>query len=142
MTTEQNKAVVRRFFEAFGANDQEALKEVLAPDVAAYTHIGAGPVNREALLQGIGMWNSTFNDTRFTIEEQIAEGDRVATRTTMHAVHSGGDFQGLAPTGKEVAVSGITINRVQNGRIVEHRVNSDFLSLMQQLGLVPPPTNR
>jgi predicted ester cyclase len=88
------------------------------------------------------MWNSTFNDTHFTIEEQIAEGDRVATRTTMYAVHSGGDFQGLAPTGKEVAVSGITINRVQNGRIVEHRVNSDFLGLMQQLGLVPPPAGR
>jgi predicted ester cyclase len=141
MTTEQNKAVVRRFFEAFGANDQEALKGVLTPDVAAYTHIGSGPVNREALLQGIGMWNSTFNDTRFTIEEQIAEGDRVATRTTMYAVHSGGDFQGLAPTGKEVAVRGITINRIRDGRIVEHRVNSDFLGLMQQLGLVPPPAS-
>jgi steroid delta-isomerase-like uncharacterized protein len=138
MTTEQNKAFVRRFFEAFGANDQGALKEVLAPDVAAYTHIGPGPVNREALLQAIGTWNSTFNPTRFTIEEQIAEGDRVATRTTMHAVHSGGDFQGVAATGKEVAVSGIVINRIRDGRIVEHRVNSDFLGLMQQLGLVPP----
>jgi predicted ester cyclase len=138
MTTEQNKTIVRRFFEAFEANDQEALKEVLAPDVAAYTHIGPGPVSREGLLQGIGGWNSAFNPTRFTIEEQIAEGDRVATRTTMRAVHSGGDFQGVAPTGKEVAVSGIVINRIGDGRIVEHRVNSDFLGLMQQLGLLPP----
>jgi predicted ester cyclase len=142
MTTEQNKAVVRRFLEAFGANDQEALKEVLAPDLNAYTHIGPSPVNREALLQGIGTWNSTFKPTRFTIEEQIAEGDRIATRTTMHAVHSGGDFQGLAPTGKEVVVSGITINRIRDGRIVEHRVNSDFLGMMRQLGLLPPPEQR
>jgi predicted ester cyclase len=60
----------------------------------------------------------------------------------MRAAHSGGDFQGMAPTGKEVAVSGSAINCVQDGRIVEHRVNSDFLGLMQQLGLVPPPANR
>jgi steroid delta-isomerase-like uncharacterized protein len=139
MTTGDNKAVVRRFFKAFAANDQAAMKEVLAPDLAAYTHIGPGPVNREALLQGINGWNATFKDTHFTIEEQIGEGEKVVTRTTMKAVHSGGDFQGLAPTGKEVAVSGITINRVQDGRIVEHRVNSDFLGLMQQLGLIPPP---
>jgi predicted ester cyclase len=142
MTTEQNKAIVRHFFEAFGANDQAALEELLAPDLAAYTHMGPGPVNREALLQGIGAWNSTFNPTRFTIEEQIAEGDQVATRTTLLAVHSSGDFQGVAPTGKEVAVSGIVMNRIRDGRIVEHRVNSDFLGLMQQLGLVPPPANR
>jgi steroid delta-isomerase-like uncharacterized protein len=139
MSTEQNKAIVRRFFEAFQANDEAAMKEVLSPDLVAYTHVGPGPVNRDALVQGISMWNAAFSETHFTIEEQIAEGDRVATRTTMRAVHSGGDFQGLAPTGKQVAVGGITINRIKDGRIVEHRVSSDFLGMMQQLGLVPPP---
>jgi predicted ester cyclase len=59
-----------------------------------------------------------------------------------YGVRAAGDFQGVAPTGKEVAVSGITINRARDGRIVEHRVNSNFLGLMQQPGLVPPPANR
>jgi steroid delta-isomerase-like uncharacterized protein len=137
MTTEQNKAIVCRFFEAFSANDQVALKEVLAPDLVAYTHVGPGPVNREALMQGIGMWNTAFSETHFTVEEQIAEGAKVATRTTMRAVHSGGEFQGLPPTGKEVAVGGTSINQIKDGRIVEHRVNVDFLGMMQQLGLIP-----
>jgi steroid delta-isomerase-like uncharacterized protein len=139
MSSEQNKALVRRFFEGFAANDTATLKEVLAPDVAAYTHVSPGPVNRDMLLQAIHGWSTTFDDTRFTIEEQIAEGDQVATRTTMHGVHSGGDFQGLPPTGKQIAVEGITINRVRDGKIVEHRVKADFLGMMQQLGLVPPP---
>lgn len=140
MTTReaQNKAVVRRFFEASGANDQAALNEVLAPDLVAYSH-GPGPQNREEYLQEIGRWHAAFGETHFTIEEQIAEGDKVASRATLRAIHNGGDFLGLPPTGKQIAVSGITIERIQDGKIVEHRVNSDWLGMMQQLGLVPPP---
>src|SRR3712207_1164767 len=88
-TTEQNKAVVRRFFEAFAADDQAALSELLAPDLVAYSHGAPGPQGREAHLQGIRTWNAAFN-TRFTIDEQIAEGDSVATRVTMRSVHSRG----------------------------------------------------
>jgi steroid delta-isomerase-like uncharacterized protein len=139
MTTEQNKALVRQFFTAFEANDQDALKEILAPDLVAYSHGAPGPQNREVHLQGIAMWNAAFNETRFTIEEQIAEGDKVATRSTMRSVHSGGDFQGLPPTGKQVQVDGVTIERIKDGKIVERRVSGDWLGIMQQLGLVPPP---
>ena len=138
MSTEQNKAIVRRFFEAFEANDQAALKDVLATDLVAYSHGAPGPQNREVHLQGISMWNAAFNETHFTIEEQIAEGAEVATRVTLRSVHSGGDFQGLPPTGKQIAISGITIERIKDGKIVERRVSSDFLGMMQQLGLVPP----
>ena len=104
MTTHeaQNKAIVRRFFEAFEANDEAAMKEVLAPDLVAYTHGAPGPQTREAMLQGISMWNAAFGETRFTIEEQIAEGDSVATRSTMRSIHNRGDYQGLPPTGKQV----------------------------------------
>ena len=143
MSTEQNKAIVRRFFEAFEANDQAALKDVLATDLVAYSHGAPGPQNREVHLQGISMWNAAFNETHFIIEEQIAEGDKVATRLTMRSVHSGGEFQGLPPTGKQIAISGTTIERIKDGKIAERRVNSDFLDMMQQLGLIPPPqTNR
>ena len=85
MSTEQNKAIVRRFFEAFNANDQAALKDVLAADLVAYSHAAPGPHNREVHLQGISMWNAAF-ETQFTVEEQIAEGDKVATRVTMRAI--------------------------------------------------------
>jgi len=135
----QNKAIVRRFFEAFEANDQAALKEVLAPDLVAYSHGAPGPQNRDAHLQGISGWNAAFSETRFTIEEQIAEGDKVATRSTMRSVHSHGDFQGLSPTGKQIAVGGISIERIEDGKIVERRVSADWLGMMQQLGLVPSP---
>ncbi len=138
MTTEQNKALVRRFFEAFEANDQATLNEVLAPDLVAYSHGAPGPQTREVHLQNIGMWNAAF-ETHFTIEDQIAEGDRVATRVTMRALHNRGDFQGLPPSGKEIVVGGITIERIKDGKIVERRVSSDWLGMMQQLGLIPPP---
>jgi steroid delta-isomerase-like uncharacterized protein len=139
MTTEQNKAIVSRFFEAFAADDQEALNEVLAPDLVAYSHGAPSPQNRETHLQGISMWHAAFSDTRFTIEEQIAEEDKVASRMTMQSVHSGGDFMGLPPSGKQIEVSAVTIERIKDGKIVERRVESDWLGMMQQLGLVPPP---
>ena len=138
MTTEQNKAIVRRFFKAFEANDKATLKEVLAPDLVAYSHASPDPQSREVHLQGIVMWNAAFSETRFTIEEQIAEGDKVATRVTMRAIHDLGDFQGLAPTGKQVEVSGITIERIKEGKIIERRVTSDWFGMLQQLGLIPP----
>lgn len=138
-TTEQNKAVVRRFFEAFAADDQAALTELLAPDLVAYSHGAPGPQSREAHLQGIRLWNAAFGDTRFTIHEQLAEGDTVATRVTMRSVHSRGEYQGRPPTGKEVTTDSVTIERIRDGRIVERRVSADWAGLMQQLGLLPPP---
>lgn len=139
MTAEQNKAVVRRFYDAFEADDQAALNEVLAPDLVAYSHGAPGPQTREVHVQGIRMWNAAFGDTHFTIEEQIAEGDKVATRVTMRSVHNRGDFQGLSPTGKEIVTGGVTIERIKDGKIVERRVSADWGSMMQQLGLIPPP---
>jgi predicted ester cyclase len=138
MTTEQNKAIVRRFFAAFETNDEAALREVLAPDLEAYSHGGSGPQNREAHVQTVAAWNAAF-ETHFTIGEQIAEGDRVATRETMRAVHNRGEFQGLAPSGKQIQSEAISIERIKDGKIVERRVISDWLAVLQQLGLVPPP---
>lgn len=139
MSIERNKALVRHFYDAFEADDQMALKELLAPDLVAYSHGAPGPQNRDVHLQGITMWNTAFNDTHFTIEEQIAEGNTVATRSTLRSVHSAGDWQGIAPTGKQIEISGVSFERFKDGKIVERRVSGDWLGLMQQLGLVPPP---
>jgi predicted ester cyclase len=136
MTDEQNKAIVRRFYDAFETNDHATMNKVLASDLVAYSHHTPGPQNRESHLQGIRMWNAAFK-TRFSVEEQLAEGDAVATRVTMRAVHSEGDFQGLPPTGKQIVVGGISIERVKDGKIVERRVESDWLGMLQQIGLIP-----
>ena len=137
----QNKSIVRRFFDAFEADDEAALNEVLAPDLVAYSHGRPGPQNREEHVQGIRMWNAAFRETRFMIEEQIAEEDKVASRMTMRSVHSGGDFMGLAPTGRQVVTSAVTIERIQDGKIVERRAISDWSAMMQQLGPVPAPAH-
>ena len=131
--------MVRRFYEALGAEDYEALKDVLAADLAVYAHCAALPAGREEALQRIRVWNAAFADSCCTIEEQMAEGQRVATRLTLRAVHSRGDFMRVPPTGKQIEIGGITIERIQDGKIVERRVSYDNAQLMQQLGLVPPP---
>jgi len=136
MSTEQNKAVVRRFYEAFEANDLEALTGVLAPELVAYN---PNAQNREAHLQGIRMWNATFSKNRFEIVDQIAEGDRVASHVIMRCLHSEANFQGVPPSGKEIGIPAVTIERLKDGKIVERRVYSDRLGMMQQLGLIPPP---
>ncbi|MDT8306481.1 MAG: ester cyclase [Anaerolineae bacterium] len=132
----QNKAIVRRFFEAFAVNDQETLRELFSPGHTF--HHPSGPVNRERHLQGISSLGAAFSNIRVTIHDQIAEGDTVATRLTWRAVHSG-NFQGVPPTGKEIEVSAISIERISNGKIVERWFNQDELGMLQQLGLVPPP---
>lgn len=137
MSTEENKAIVRRFFKAFETYDQAALKELLAPDLVAYLPGSPDPLSREAHLDVIRTWNRAFSDLRFTIENQIAEGEMVATRTTLRGVHSRGEFLELGPTGKEIAISVITMERIKDGSIVERRVALDVLGLMHQLGTTP-----
>jgi len=134
MTTEQNKALVRRFYKAFEDNDLDALKEVLAPDLVAYN---PNAQNRDEHLQGISGWNSIFSDNRFEITDQIAEGDQVATHVTLRSTHSKAAFQGVPPSGKQIAVPAMTLERVKDGKIVERRVYSDRLGMLQQLGLLP-----
>ena len=139
MTTEQNKAIVRRFFESLGGNDQAALNELLSADLVAHMPGMPGPLTRELMLQGASVFSAAFSEGHYTVEDQIAEGDKVTTRTTWQAIHSAGDFQGVPPTGKRVAASAISIERIQDGKIVERWLSYDQIGMMQQLGLIPPP---
>jgi len=135
MTTEDNKAVVRRFYKAFEDNDLEALKEVLAPDLVAYN---LNPQNRDEHLQGIRGWNAIFSENHFEILDQIAEGDRVASHVILHSTHSKANFQGIPPSGKQIETPALTMERIKDGKIVERRVYSDRLGMMRQIGLLPP----
>jgi len=135
MTTEDNKAIVRRFYKAFEDNDLEALKAVLAPDLVAYN---LNPQNRDEHLQGIRGWNAIFSQNRFEIVDQIAEGDMVASHVTLRSIHSEASFQGVPPSGKQIEIPAVSLERIKDGKIVERRVYSDRLGMMRQLGLLPP----
>ncbi len=134
MTNEQNKAIVRRFWQAYEANDQAALDAVLAPDLVARTPGSPEPQTRERHLQGISMFNAAFSDRHFTVDEMIAEGDVVATRTTLRGLHTGA-FQGHPPTGKPIAATGLTLERIRDGKIVERWFSFDTARVLQELGI-------
>ena len=136
MPTEDNKAIVRRFYKAFEENDLDALSEVLAPDLVAYN---LNPQNREEHLQGIRGWNGIFSENHFEIVDQIAERDRVATYVILRCIHSKASYQGVPPSGKQIEAGAVTLERIKDGKIVERRVYSDRLGMMRQLGLIPPP---
>ena len=136
MTSEQLKAVPQCYFSACQGNDQSALKEVLSSELAAHHPGLPGRLSRDELLQMIDAFAKAFGDQEYTIEDQVAEGDTVATRVTWRATHSG-PFQGVPATGRRIAVGGIAIARIENGQIVERWLNMDQIGMLKQLGVVP-----
>ena len=134
--TEQNKAIVRRNYETADKNDLTTFSEQLAPDVVIHLPGMPGPLNREALLQMMNVTFSSLTQRQHVFEDQIAEGDKVVTRLTLHAVHTG-EFQGMPPTGKQIAVPQTTIHLIRDGKIVEVWVSSDDVGMLKQLGLLP-----
>ena len=140
MSPEDNKLIVRRYLqdalEAVRQGQLDATDEFLTSDAAFYDPGRPPSIGREAQKQrSLGLL-SGFPDVRFTIEDLIAEGDKVVARWTMQATHTG-LFQGIPPTGKQVAMQGITIYRLTNGQISEARSQLDQLGLLQQLGVSP-----
>ena len=140
MSSEENKAVVRRFLdEIFGEGNLELVDELFAPDYALHDPAVPGEVGGpEGIKQYVSMYRSAYPDTHFTIEAQISEGDYVVTRWKGQGTHQG-ELLGIAPTGKLVTVTGIEVDRVSGGRIEETWVNYDALGMMQQLGVIPAP---
>jgi len=136
--SERNKSVVRRFLEAFAGNDQQTLEELMSSDLV-YHHHQMGEVDRITHLEGITRLNSAFSEMNIEIHNQVAEGDLVSTRLIWSAVHTG-EFQGLPATNQEVAVQGISIERVEDDEILERWFIQDELGMMQQLGVFPTPT--
>jgi predicted ester cyclase len=92
----------------------------------------------EAWRQFSGSFAEAFPDLRLTVQDIVAEGDTVAARVAFRGTHRG-EFQGIPPTGKEVAFSSMEFNRVVDGKVEEHWVELDLLGLMQQLGAIPEP---
>ena len=134
---ERNKAVIRRFVEEVqNKKDFAVYDELTDPE---FVNLSAPP-GVPADTEGGRMWLSTFADAypdaEFTIDDMIAEGDRVVTKKSFSGTHTS-DFGGIPATGKRVTLQYVDIMRVRKGKIVEHWLSMDQLSWLQQLGVVP-----
>jgi predicted ester cyclase len=121
MSAEQNKALVRRFFEAHeGEADLDALDKMLAPDFVSHIRRLPGQQpGREGYKWAIAELAAAFSNRRFLVEDQVSEGDKVVTRFIVRATHDRREFMGVAPTGTEVAYKVIAIHRISGGKIAE-----------------------
>jgi steroid delta-isomerase-like uncharacterized protein len=136
--SEENKALDRRIFEAVSNKNLAALDELMAPDMVDHELPPGLPPGRDGTKAFLGMFISAFPDIKVTIEDQIAEGDKVVTRWTATGTHTG-ELMGIPATGKQVTMMGIDITRFSGGKNVEHWGQFDQMGMMQQLGVVPPP---
>ncbi len=139
MSNEENKSIARRFFELYDSGQINVLEqEVLDPDVVVHLSGMPGPLNREAFKQTGLAFHAAFPDHRSVIEDQIAEGDKVVTRSTFRGTHRN-ELQGIPATGKEVTFTQLNIHRLANGKIVEAWAMFDQFGLLQQLGVIAMP---
>ena len=139
MSTEDNKALVRRYVEEFVDRGNFGLSdEIFAPNFVRYDARPDQVSRVEDLKHFFAMLHSGFPGSQSTIEDLLSEGDKVALRFTFHGTHQG-EFMGIAPTGKQVTMSGIDILRIADGRIVEMWNQEDVLGMMRQLGVIPAP---
>lgn len=135
MASEENKALVRRAWEGVSEGNLYVFDEVYAAD--CIIHEPDEDVRGiEGLKQFVSMFLEAFPDLSITVEDEIAEGDKVVTRWRARGTHQG-ELRGIAPTGNRVNVSGITIHRIEGDKIVEEWESPDNLGLMQQIGAVP-----
>jgi len=137
MSTEDNKATSRRFYEEVINQKQLAVVDEVAGDNYHSHDFPPGlPPGREGLKIFISVFHAAFPDGHLTIDQMIAEGDTVATRLTFHGTHTG-EFQGIAPTGKKVTIPALDMARFESGKLVEHWGGPNQMSLLQQLGVIP-----
>jgi steroid delta-isomerase-like uncharacterized protein len=136
--SEGNKNVVRRLFEeVWNKGNLQVADDLFTPNYAHHDSstpdVGRGP---ESEKKRATLYRTAFPDIRLTVEDIIAEGETVVARWSCRGTHKG-DLNGIAPTGKQFNITGVSIARFTNGKISEGFVNWDALSLMQQLGVVP-----
>jgi steroid delta-isomerase-like uncharacterized protein len=139
MLEEENREFGRRFVdEALKKKNLAALDELVAEDFVELDPLPGQEQGREGLKQILAMFFAAFPDLRWTVEEDAAEGDKLWSRFTWRGTHRG-DFLGIPATGNQVEVNGVVIDRIVEGKMVDSRILMNELSLMQQLGVVPPP---
>ena len=131
--------MAQRFFtELWGGGSEVVAEELLSDTYVGHMTGNPAPLDRAGWLEFFRAFRVAFPDAQFTIDDMIGEGDRVVLRLTMRGTHRG-VFNGIPPTGRRVLVTGVSIERVVGGRIMEGWVTNDALGMLQQLGVIPPP---
>jgi predicted ester cyclase len=132
MSLEENKAIVRRLYDAFNKHNWDLLDDLVAPEYFDHTRQLRG---LETLKQQMKLGRLAFSDYHETIEDIIAEGDKVWVLITYTAAHTG-DFFGLAPTGNKLAAPGVDIHRIVDGKVLEYWNVTNTLDWFIQLGVI------
>lgn len=142
MGAQENKALVRRFYEEIDKGNIDALDELLAEDYVDHNPppFPGLPRGREGVKQAFRIFQTATPGTHH-IEDQIAEGDRVVTRMVSTGKHEG-DLPGAPRTGNELRMTSITIHRIANGRIVEKWAEKDVMGYLQQIGVLKLPPRK
>ena len=143
MTAEENKALIRRYYEEIDAAAKDergasVLDEFIAPNFLNHDPSPGFSPDLEGLKQAYNHFLDANPDGYHVVEDMIAEGDKVMTRLSAYGTQTGELF-GIPPTGKQVSMTAIAIHRIANGKIVEHWSELDNLGMMQQLGVVSSP---
>ena len=141
MTAEENKALVRRFYEQIDKGNIDAMDEMVAED---YIDHNPAPFVSATGLEGLKQSFKVFQKATpgyHIIEDQIAEGDKVVTRLTSIGKHDG-DLPGAPRTGNDMKMTSITIHRIENGKLAEKWSEKDMIALLTQLGVMKPPDKR
>jgi steroid delta-isomerase-like uncharacterized protein len=137
MSSEQNKTIVRRLAEEPWTGNLNVVDELMDPEYVGYDPSLPEPLRGpDDFKEFVSSYRAAFSDARISVDDQIAEGDKVATRWTARGTHDG-ELMGIASTGKQVTITGLTLSRLANGKVVEEHTNWDTFGMMQQLGVVP-----
>jgi predicted ester cyclase len=136
MSTEQNKTFVLQMYGEFDTGNLDTLEEFTVPNFVTYVPGAPGPLDRDGFKQFLLTFYSAFPDGHHVFDEVIAEEDKVVTIGSFRGTHEG-ELQGIPPTGKQLKLSVIHVDRIEGGKLVEHRGVANIMDLMQQLGVVP-----
>ena len=140
MSVEENRALIQRFVEeAFNRGNLGVVDEIYAPVYVGHTAgVPEQTPGPEGVKEFVEIYRSAFPDLHTTIEDMVTEGDKVAYRWTAVGTHQG-ELLGLPPSGNRVELTGVTIERIEGGRIVETWNNFDQLGMLRQIGAIPAP---
>ena len=138
MSQEENKAVVRKYYELIDKGDMKDLMRLFSDDITWRFPWSPEGLNKESLGGQIQAFRIAFPDMQHIIRNELAEGDRVATVVAFRGTQME-ELQGVPSSGKQVECSGLNIHRIRDGKIAEAETGFDVITLMQQMGTIPAP---
>ena len=135
--SEQNKALIRRWIEEVQKGNLDVMDEVLASDFVDHSLLPGQRPDRQGYKQDLSEDRDAFQNLKITVEDQIAEGDKVMTRYRWRGTHNRGRFRDVPPTGRDIEATAIVVHRIVGGKVKEEWSASDTLEMLRQLGAVP-----